>query len=304
MTVQAAAQSVDLNAISVFAKVVEAGSFSGAARLLNMPKTTVSARVAALEAALNVTLIHRTTRKLYVTDPGRRYFQHCLKALQELGDAHAELASASEQPQGLFRITAPVDIGHTVLPRLVAAFTQKYPQVQVELLLSNRIVDLVGEGVDLALRAGARKDSSLVGKRFFELTANVWASPAFLARTARPKTPQALARLAFIAYSGARFVQMSNGKSTARVPMTSRLGCDDFEGIKKLVLLGCGVGWLPDFLAAEEAAAGLLVPALPGWKAKSEGQVFFTYPSHGRASPNVRAFTETALAMTGSQPAG
>src|SRR4051812_34855558 len=182
MTVHPAAQSVDLNAISVFVKVVEAGSFSGAARLLNMPKTTVSARVAALEASLRVTLIHRTTRKLHVTEPGRRYFAHCLAAMHELEKAHTELASASQEPQGLFRVTAPVDIGHALLPKVVAAFVEKYPRVQVELLLSNRVVDLVAEGVDLALRAGARRDSTLVGQRFFELTANIWASPAYLAR--------------------------------------------------------------------------------------------------------------------------
>lgn len=298
MTVHRPAQSAELNAISVFVKVVEAGSFSGAARMLDMPKTTVSARVAALEGTLGVTLIHRTTRKLHVTEPGRRYFQHCARAMRELDDARAELASASEEPQGLFRITAPVDIGHAVLPRIVAAFVGKYPQVQVELLLSNQVVDLVGEGIDLALRAGNRKDSSLVGRRFFELTANVWASPAYLALGAPPKTPAALAKLAFIAYRGTDSVQLTNGRATARVPTTSRVRCDDFAGIKAMVLLGAGVGWLPDFLTTGEAAAGLLVPALHGWKAKAQGHVFFTYPSHRRASPNVSTFIETALALT------
>ena len=277
MTVHQTAQSIDLNAIRVFVKVVEAGSFT--------------------ESALGVTLIHRTTRKLHVTEPGKMYFEHCVKAMQALGDGHAELASANTQPQGLLRITAPVDIGHAVLPRIVAAFVEKYPQVKVELLLSNRVVDLVGEGVDLALRAGARKDSTLVGQRFFELTANVWASPAYLARTERLTTPAALAACAFITYRGKNFVHLSNASTTAKVLMTSRVSCDDFEGIKALVLLGGGIGWLPDFVASSEAATGQLVPALQGWRAKPEGHVFFTYPAHRRTSVNVRAFIETALAV-------
>ena len=297
MTVHADAQSIDLNSILVFIRVVQAGSFSGAARRLNMPKTTVSARVAALEHALGVTLIHRTTRKLHITEPGRGYFQHCVKAMHELEDGHAELASASEKPQGLLRITAPVDIGHAVLPPIVAAFRAKYPDVQLELLLTNRVVDLVGEGVDLALRAGARKDSTLVGQRFFELTANVWASPSYFARTARPQNPQALAKLQFVNFRGTDSVLLSNGRTTARVPMNSRVSCDDFAGIRELVLLGMGVGWLPDFLASSDVAEGRLVPALKGWTAKSAGQVFFTYPAHGRASLNVRAFIETSLSL-------
>ncbi len=286
---------MDFNAVPVFVRVVEAGSFSGAARLLKMPKTTVSARVAALEETLGVTLIQRTTRKLHVTEPGRKYFQHCLKAIRELEEGQAELVSAGQHPQGLFRITAPVDMGHTVLPKIVAAFASKYPQVQIELLISNRVVDLVSEGVDLAIRAGARKDSSLVGKRFFELTANVWASPTYLNQEGAPKAPAHLSKLQFIAFGDAHAVHLTKEKVNVAVPMTSRLRCDDFEGIKALILLGTGVGWLPDFLVADEVAQGLLVPVLQGWKAKAEGHVYFTYAGHRRASPNVRAFIDTAL---------
>jgi DNA-binding transcriptional LysR family regulator len=149
----------NLDAIPVFVKVVEAGSFSAAARLLNMPKTTVSAKIAALEKRLALKLIQRTTRKLHVTEAGMKYFRHCANAIRELELGEAALQSAQSEPTGLLRVTAAVDIGHVVLPRITRAYLARYPGTSVELLISNRIVDLIGEGIDLAIRAGTLKDS-------------------------------------------------------------------------------------------------------------------------------------------------
>src|SRR3982751_5444990 len=134
MTMQQTGQSMDLNSISVFVRVVQAGSFSEAARRLNMPKTTVSARVAALEAALGVNLIQRTTRQLNVTDAGKRYFSQCLSAIQQLDEAREGLASANDHPQGNFRVTAPVDLGHTILPAIVHKLLENHPLMRVEIL--------------------------------------------------------------------------------------------------------------------------------------------------------------------------
>lgn len=169
---------MDLDAIAVFVRVVESGSFSAAARRLAMPKATVSAKVARLEKQLGVSLIQRTTRKLRVTEAGAQYFRHCVEAIRQVELAEAALQSTSGKPSGLLKVTAPVDVGHTVLPRIVHAYAARYPDVSVELIVTNRIVDLVGEGIDLAIRPSqALKDSSLIAQRYFEMGSNLWASP-------------------------------------------------------------------------------------------------------------------------------
>ncbi len=291
---------MDLNSILVFVKVVQAGSFSEAARRLKMPKTTVSARVAALEAAVGVNLIQRTTRKLTVTLAGMGYFSHCVKAIQQLDAGAAELASVNDAPQGTLRITAPVDIGHTILPAIVHSFLERCPLVQVEMLISNRVVDLVGEGIDLAMRAGPMKDSSLVSKRFFELEANLWASPTYLAGAGTLTMPKDLLKHQFVGTRNPTTVQLRKGKATAEVILSGRALCDDYSAIKALVLLGNCIGWLPNFLVANEVANGSLVPVLPGWTANVNGDVHFVYPGMKRGSANVRAFIETAFDVVGS----
>ena len=170
-----------MDAIAVFVKVVEAGSFSAAARRLGLPKTTVSAKVAGLEKRLGVLLIQRTTRQLRMTEAGEKYFHHCAIATREVELGEAALQSAKDKPCGVLKVTAPVDFGRAVLPRIVRAYAAKYPDVSVELMVTNRIVDVVEEGVDLAIRwAGALKDSSLIARRFIETRSNLWASPKYL----------------------------------------------------------------------------------------------------------------------------
>ena len=158
-----------MDAISVFVKVVEAGSFSAAARRLGMPKTTVSAKVAGLERRLGVRLIQRTTRKLRMTEAGEKYFRHCAIAIREVELGEAALQSTKGRPYGVLKVTAPVAMGQHSLPRIARAYAAKYPDVSLELILTNRVVDLVEEGVDLAIRwAGELRDSSLIARRFFE----------------------------------------------------------------------------------------------------------------------------------------
>src|SRR6185437_14426297 len=154
---------MDLDAIAVFVRVVEAGSFSAAARRTGMPKATVSAKVARLEKRLGLSLLQRTTRQVRVTEAGGEYFRHCAVAIREIEIAEAALQSASGKPSGVLKVTAPVDLGHTLLPRIVHAYAASYADVTVELLVTNRIVDLVAEGIDLAIRpAQVLKDSSLI----------------------------------------------------------------------------------------------------------------------------------------------
>ena len=285
---------IQLDAIPVFVKVVETGSFSGAARLLGMPKTTVSAKVAALEKRLGVKLIQRTTRKLHVTEAGTKYFQHCANALREMDLGEAALQSTHTKPSGLLKITAPVDIGHVVLPRIAAAYLARYPGTTVELLVSNRFVDLVGEGIDLAIRAGSLKDSSLVARRFFDVRATLWAAPSYLRRVGTLSHPKHLARASFICFKGFHKVRLTHGRTEIEVPMTGRLMADDLEAIKALAILGEGIAWLPDFLAADAVANAALVPVMPQWTSKGMDGMHFVYAGRQYTLPKVQAFIQVA----------
>lgn len=289
-----------LDGVAVFVKVVQSGSFSEAARQLGMPKTTVSAKVAALEKHLGVSLIRRTTRKLFVTEAGEAYFRHCAKAIREIELGEAALLSAKSGPSGVLRITAPVDISHTVLPRIVHAYLETYPGTRVELFISNRMADLVGEGIDLAIRAGALKDSSLVARRFMELEAGLWAAPAYLEVAGVPSHPRDLAKHLIVAYRGVKSLHLGNGKTEFHAPVSGRVTADDLEAIRELLLQAEGIGWLPDFLAAEAFSAGTLVPVLQKWRSKSAGGFYFVYAGQKYAPPNVRAFIEIALECVGA----
>jgi DNA-binding transcriptional LysR family regulator len=289
---------IGLDDIAVFVQVVEAGSFSAAARRLAMPKATVSARVARLEKRLGLSLIQRTTRKLRVTEAGEQYFRHCAQAIREVEVAEAALQATSSKPSGVLKITAPVDIGRTLLPRIVNAYAAKYPDVSVELIVTNRVMDLVGEGIDLAIRPSqVLKDSSLIAQRYFDMGSNLWGSQQYLQRLGPLTHPRDLTKASVIGFFARNATVFTNGKSDVEVALNGRIRADDLETIKALLLLGQGIGWLPDFLAADATQAGRLVPVLPQWRTKERAAVYFVYVGRKYGLPKVRAFIETALEL-------
>lgn len=287
-----------MDEVSVFVKVVEAGSFSAAARRLGMPKTTVSARVAGLEKRLGVRLIQRTTRKLRVTEAGEKYFRHCAIAVREVELGEAALQAVMGKPHGVLKVTAPPVIGNTVLPRIAHAYAMKYPDVSLDLVLTDRVVDLLGEGVDLAIRAaGTLKDSSLVARRFFEVRSSLCASPKYLRKLGKPAHPRDLSSAAFVTHSVQKSVVLTNGRSNFEVPMTSRIRIDDFTAIRELTILGEGIAWLADFLTSDAMEAGALVRVLPQWEPKYRGPFYFVYAGQRYALPKVEGFIQTALEL-------
>ena len=287
-----------LDDIAVFVRVVEAGSFSAAARRLAMPKATVSARVARLEKRLGLSLIQRTTRKLRVTEAGGPYFRQCAEAIRAVEVAEAALQSAAGKPSGVLKVTAPVDIGHTLLPRIVNAYAAKYPDVSTELIITNRVMDLVGEGIDLAIRpAQALQDSSLIAQRYFDMGSNLWGASQYLQRLGPLTHPRDLAKASVIGFPARNSAVFTNGKSDVEIALSGRIRADDPETIKTLLLLGQGIGWLPDFLAEDAAQAGRLVPVLPQWRPKERAAVYFVYVGRKYGLPKVRAFIETALEL-------
>ena len=149
---------MDFNEVAIFIQVVQEGSFSNAAKKLGMPNSTVSAKVSSLEKRLGITLIQRTTRKLNITPAGQSYFKRCMTGLEEIKAAESEIASIQGEPQRLLRITAPTELGSSILPLIVSDYTKKFPKIRIEVILTDRRVDLLSENVDLAIRAGELKE--------------------------------------------------------------------------------------------------------------------------------------------------
>ena len=183
-----------------------------------MPLTTVSGKVASLEKRLGITLIQRTTRKLNITQAGDAYFKHCVRALEEMNAGEKEILTTRSEPEGLLRITAPPDLGHSLLPaivRIYRIYLKTYPKTQIELLLTDRVVDLVGEGVDLGIRVGPLKDSSLIARKFRDGEVFFWASSSYVAKRGSPRHPRDLTEHSF--GSGRRAF-----RPTARSPVPGR----------------------------------------------------------------------------------
>ena len=286
---------MDLDGIAVFVKVVQAGSFSQAAKLLNMPNSTVSAKVAALEKRLGVTLLQRTTRRLHLTEPGAGYFRRCLQALEGLQAAESELESERSETKGVLRLTAPVELGRSALPPVLDVLMKRHPAIEIDLIITNRLVDLVAENIDVAVRAGPLKDSALIAKRFVLGQFGLWASPSYLKNNSVPRNPDELKEhdcLRFAPFTG-RKLQLTNGRERAQIALAGRITADDFEALRALAVLGWGIALLPSFLCAEEAKERKLVSVLPNWRGDSV-TISVVYPAQRFVSPKIRAFITAA----------
>lgn len=285
---------MELEAIPVFVKVAQLGSFTAAAKSLGMPNTTVSAKVAQLERHLGVTLIQRTTRKLHLTDIGRAYLDRCVKALAELQTAESELQSNTQEIKGPLRVTASIDVGQSILASLVDRYVKKHPKVEVELLITNRIVDLIGEGVDIAIRSGNMKDSSLMAKKFVDVRFSLWASKSYLKKNGTPKKIEELASHRFVKFTTLNSSSRSftNGERTFQLEMKASIQADDFGTVKALVDLGNGIAMFPDFYC-ETVADERLVRVLPEWTSPA-GHFALVYPAQKFINPKVRAFIDMA----------
>jgi len=287
----------DLNDMLFFAEVVERGGFAAAGRALGVPKSRLSRRVADLEAQLGVRLLQRTTRKLSLTAIGETYLRHCL-ALRESAQAAADaVAQVQAEPRGTVRVVCPVTLAQSVLGPLLPRYLARCPQVRVDMEVNNRVVDLVAEGVDVALRVRPTLEDSgsLVVKRLDQARPVLVASPALLARQGTPATLEEASRLDCVAMSA------TDGKVSIRLTgpdgreavltCAPRLVADDLLTLKFAALGGSGMCWLPDYLCEAELRDGQLVPLLPGWNLPV-GVVHAVFPSRRGLSPAVRSFLD------------
>ncbi|WP_066271998.1 LysR substrate-binding domain-containing protein [Hydrogenophaga palleronii] len=287
----------DLNDMLLFAEVVERGGFAAAGRALGLPKSRLSRRVAGLEAQLGVRLLQRTTRKLSLTDVGETYLRHC-QALRESAQAAADaVANAQTEPRGTVRVVCPVTLVQTVLGGAMPIYLARHPLVRVEMEVNNRVVDLVKEGVDVALRVRQtlEESGSLVIKRLDDARSLLVASPALLARQGTPTTLAEAGRLDSIAMSAtdgtARIRLISPEGREAVLEYRPRYVADDLLTLKMAVLADTGMCWLPDYMCEEELRSGQLVRLLPEWSTPV-GVVHAVFPSRRGMSPAVRSFLD------------
>lgn len=288
----AAGVDTDLNDIRAFVQVVEDQGFSAAARRLHVPVSSLSRKVARLEEQLGARLLHRTTRRLHLTDAGRAFFQRASRSLAELRDAEQELTMRSVTPRGRIRMTAPVDF--RPLLGLVLDFLAAHPEVQIDLDLSNRHVDLIAEGYDLALRATVVIDGSLVAQRISSSGMRLVASPSYLARRGVPTRIEDLrehdAVILGTSTEGASWSLLS-GKDVIRVPIKGRFAINSLDGVRQAVLAGFGIGLLPERSLVNELESGALRELLPEhWPPPAS--IFLVYPSRRLVASSVRAFID------------
>ncbi len=260
-----------------------------------VPKSTVSAKVASLERRLGVVLLHRTTRQLHPTEAGTELFSICAKAISEI-EAGETLATKSQGiPKGVLRVTAPVDIATNVLPDFLCSFTGKYSDVRLDLVLTGKVVDLVAEGIDIALRAGKLKDSSLIAKKLGISRFALFAAPDFL-ESQKPITStkdlEGCPCLTFSRYSKGVW-ELQSGKKEVSVKVGGRVCVDDLSTVKELTLAGHGVALLPIYLARKDVRNGRLVQVLPDWHSRTD-DVYLLYPPQKFVQPKVKAFVTEA----------
>jgi DNA-binding transcriptional LysR family regulator len=275
-----AAVPVDLNDVVALVRVVDAGSFTGAASQMGLPKSAVSRRVARLEEALGVRLLQRTTRSLHLTDAGVAYHARAAGALSALSEARDVATEATGDPRGTVRITAPLDMGGGQLAEVLTRFAIAYPKVCVEVELTGRIVDLVAENFDLAVRAGVLRDSSLVARRLGESRHVIVASPEYVAKRGAPKTPADLAKHDCILWRAKQgeskwVLDGPNGQET--VVVRGSLSGDDYTFVRAAAMQGAGIAMVPS-PSIIDFEAGRLQPLLTDWRGPS-GPVHLVYPS-------------------------
>jgi len=294
----------DLNALTIFAKVVEAKSFSEAARLLKMPTSTVSRRVADLERQLGVRLIERSTRSLRLTDVGGEIFEQAKHGF-EISEAVENIASNHlSTVSGELRLAAPPSISDCFLAPLIGAFQASYPKVRVQVFITDRIVDHIAEGVDLAFRVDPElKDSSLIARKILTYRHQLLASPAYLANCKQaPQKPQDLLEHRLLAFSFWKpvnswsFVHV-NGRKRATLTFHPHLSMNDYAGLAVALLAGTGIGDLPPLVQPELLNQGKLIEVMPKWHFRIF-HLWVVHMGNRYMTRPVRVFKEFATQMT------
>jgi DNA-binding transcriptional LysR family regulator len=287
----------DLNDTLVFVKVVELGSFIAAARALRLPKTTVSRKVQDLEVRLGAQLLHRTTRKLGLTEAGNVYYEHSQRIARDLDEAESAVGQLQGGPRGWLRVTAPYSFGVNWIAPQLSVFFARHPEVRVELVLNNEPLDLIGKEIDLAVRFGKLADSSLVARRLTVFRTQIYASPQYLAQHGEPLHPDDLVHHRALAMdmhgrNGNGFLwTLSDGRRATDYRIEPVLVGNDPASLRVALMTGEGLMLAADVMVRREAERGYVRRVLAGWTGPT-AEVNAVFPRGQGKSPKVRAFVD------------
>jgi DNA-binding transcriptional LysR family regulator len=296
-----AASPNDILAMVFFARVVQAGSFTGAAAKLGVSKSVVSAKVAALEEQLRVRLLHRTTRKLSLTQEGLALFERCARVVTAADEAAAAAETTGDTPRGLLRVNAPIAFAQEYLAAPMAAYLEQNPDVRIDLALSDRVIDLVEEGVDVAIRVSSNlQGPGLIARKLASDRTVLCGAPAYLARKGTPLSPQDLVHHDCLVYSLLKVSEEwrfrdRGSKDVYTVPITGRLSAASGAVLRQVALAGRGLAVLPAFMVAADVVAGRLCLLVDGFQGVDLG-IYAVYPQTRRPLGKVRAFVDLLVA--------
>lgn len=292
----------DLNALVVFAKVVDVNSFSEAARQLNMPVSTVSRKIADLEDALGVRLLERSTRSLRLTDIGADILLQARRGVEVNEAVDSIVSNQMSEVKGLVRLSAPPSVSDSLLAPIVNAFQASYPSVHVHVMITDRFVDHITEGVDLVFRMGALKDSSLIAKPVLHYRHQLVASPDYLTRRKKPMHPNDLLAHRLLAFSfraGEKNWKFINGKKREKITFQPHFAINDYAGLVASILSGGGIGELPPIVLPDLLKQGRLIEVMPAWRFQAVDLAIVHLGNRHIPRP-VRLFKEFASQMARS----
>ncbi len=296
-----------LEDLRLFTLVADTRSFTRAAEKLGLSKSAASRRVADLEARLGVRLLHRTTRSISLTQAGQGFCERISQILADLDEAERSVTSELAAPRGTIKIAAPASFGMRHLGKAIAGFVETYPEVSIEMDVSDRFVDLVDEGYDLAVRIGQLKDSSLIARRICPIRMVVCASPDYLRRRGVPRTPDDLAGHDYLIYTGRNqpgllsFRKAPGSDELRTVKVQGRLCINNGDMLREAAIAGLGIVDQPTFIVGEDLIAGRLQPVLLDYTL-SPGALHCVYPANRHLSPKVRVFVDHLAGRFGPVP--
>ncbi len=285
---------MDLNDIVVFTKVVETRSFTAAAEALGLPKSTVSRKLAQLEERLGVRLVQRSTRKVSVTEIGEAYYARCARIVTDVTVANQFVTDMQPEPRGLVRVTAPIDFSNAHLGPIIAAFTEQHREINVELHATDRPVDLLEEGFDVAVRFLVREDSTLATRRLCAIVGGLVAAPEYLARRGTPTTFEELDghdRVLFAPSPRFQVWTLTDGTTTFDFGGPARFTSNNLGAVRSAALAGAGIAVMSDFFVAKDVAAGALVRVMPGWTG-TPVTAHLVYQARDRLPPRLVLFLD------------
>ena len=284
--------------MTVFVTAVDAGNFSAAARVLGLTPSAVSKQISRLESRLGARLLNRSTRRTSLTDVGRDFYDRSRTILAEIDEAERAVGHASDEPRGTLRVTASISFGQRQIVPLVPEFVSRFPDVRVDMVVSDRVIDMVDERIDVAVRVSAPADSALIARQLIPDRRVVCAAPEYLSAHGIPSVPEDLTAHKALIYSTVysdtwRFGGRLGGSSgPTAVRVSSNFAANSGEAIRDLALQGAGIARLATFLVGPDIKAGRLIELLPDWHDPQENIIHAVYPSRRLVPPSTRAFVD------------